>query len=283
MWSPGVRQPSGPTVASSGQHGSSRSQRWRNLGTPLAGVNSLSRRKPTILGLLPPGPVTRQTIGVSQGFLEDCLIGLAAGGRHSSDQIGDPGTKGELRAIGILEPELAVTNDPGAMQCSAGYPCARSERPVGIDDRRGAVRVDIVDDQRSTGIGVPGRIAPRPEKAAIGLRNGRWIGDPVADALLAKYSARLRFGGIRRCLSPGRGGRQYQARKRENGSASSEGPRSQPEVNGTRAYPRHVGPTGAEDIADIGAAGQVAHSDLQQPGLKFEVLANAPDPERFSV
>jgi hypothetical protein len=50
-----------------------------------------------------------------------------------------------------------------------------------------------------------------------------------------------------------------------------------------RADPLHVGTAGAEDVADIRAAGQVAHSDLQQPSLEVEILANAADPERFSV
>ena len=41
------------------------------------------------------------------------------------------------------------------------------------------------------------------------------------------------------------------------------------------AQPLHVGPPGAENVADIRAAGQVAHAKLEQPGLKFEIL---PDP-----
>src|SRR6266851_2824289 len=45
----------------------------------------------------------------------------------------------------------------------------------------------------------------------------------------------------------------------------------------------HVGAAGAEDVADIGTAGQVAHSDLDQPALELEVLAHAADPERLAV
>src|SRR5712692_5397313 len=45
----------------------------------------------------------------------------------------------------------------------------------------------------------------------------------------------------------------------------------------------HVGAAGAEDVADIGAAGQVAHADPDQPALELEILAHAADPERLAV
>ena len=40
----------------------------------------------------------------------------------------------------------------------------------------------------------------------------------------------------------------------------------------------HVGAAGAEDVADIGAAGQVTHAEPQQPALELEILAHTPDP-----
>src|SRR5277367_5860878 len=112
----------------------------------------------------------------------------------------------ELRAVGVLKSELAVADDSAAVQCSAGDPWARSERPVGVDDRSGAVRIDILDDQRRAGIGVPGPVAPGPEKAAVRLWNRRGLSNPVGDALVTKNPARLQLAGGRR-LSPGSRGR----------------------------------------------------------------------------
>lgn len=40
----------------------------------------------------------------------------------------------------------------------------------------------------------------------------------------------------------------------------------------------HVRAAGAEDVADIGAAGQVTHAEPQQPALELEILAHAADP-----
>jgi hypothetical protein len=40
---------------------------------------------------------------------------------------------------------------------------------------------------------------------------------------------------------------------------------------------------GAEDIADIGAAGQVTHAEAQQPALELEILAHPADPHRLAV
>src|SRR4029079_8063082 len=97
--------------------------------------------------------------------------------------------KRELCPVGILEPQLAVANDPGAVQDTARGPGARSQRPEGINYGSGAVRVDIVDDQRGAGVRVPGRIAPHPEKTLVKSGDRRRIGDPKADAPLAKYAA----------------------------------------------------------------------------------------------
>src|ERR1700731_2955523 len=45
----------------------------------------------------------------------------------------------------------------------------------------------------------------------------------------------------------------------------------------------HVGAAGAEDVADIGAAGQVAHTELQEPALELEILAHPADPHWLAV
>ena len=49
------------------------------------------------------------------------------------------------------------------------------------------------------------------------------------------------------------------------------------------AQPPHIGAAGAEDVADIRAAGQIAHPELQKPGLEFEVFPNPADPHPFAV
>src|SRR3954451_2691959 len=45
----------------------------------------------------------------------------------------------------------------------------------------------------------------------------------------------------------------------------------------------HVGAAGAEDVTDIGAAGQITHAELEQPALELEILAHAADPHRLAV
>ena len=40
----------------------------------------------------------------------------------------------------------------------------------------------------------------------------------------------------------------------------------------------HVGAAGAEDVAHVGAAGQVTNPEAQQPALELEILAHAADP-----
>src|SRR3954467_2507701 len=45
----------------------------------------------------------------------------------------------------------------------------------------------------------------------------------------------------------------------------------------------HVGAAGAEDVADIGAAGQIAHTEPEQPALELEIPAHAADPHRLAV
>ncbi len=45
----------------------------------------------------------------------------------------------------------------------------------------------------------------------------------------------------------------------------------------------HIGAAGRKDVAYIGAAGQVAHADLDQPALELEILAHAADPQRLAV
>ena len=87
-----------------------------------------------------------------KGPLKSGFVGLGTGSGHAPDEIDDSRAERELCAVGILEPELAVADDPGAMQNPAGHPRARSQRPIDIDDGGGSVGIDIVDDQRGAGM-----------------------------------------------------------------------------------------------------------------------------------
>src|SRR5437773_1571791 len=69
-------------------------------------------------------------------LLEHRLAGLPVRLGHLTDEIGDRRAKRELRAVGILKPQLVVADDPSAVQDATGLPRARSERSVDIDDRR---------------------------------------------------------------------------------------------------------------------------------------------------
>src|SRR5207244_4634325 len=113
---------------------------------------------------------------------------------HLPGEIGYRWTKRELGAVGVLKPELVVTDNPGAVQHAAEHPRVRSEGSVNVDDRRGAVGLYIGDDQRRTSVGVPGRVAPGAEEGPIRFGNGRRVCDPIADALLAKNPPGLRLG-----------------------------------------------------------------------------------------
>jgi len=87
---------------------------------------------------------------------------------------------------------------------------ARSQRPVDVNDRDGAIGIDIVDDQRRTGIGVPCRVAPDSEKPPKPLGNSRRIREPIADILFAKHPAAFQPAGRR--LRIGRGNARQQER-----------------------------------------------------------------------
>lgn len=150
----------------------------------------------------------------SQGPFEGGFVGLAVRSRHSSDQIGDSLAEGELRAIGILKSKLAVPDDPGTVQRPASDPSGRSKRPKGINDRRGAIWVDVVNDQRRASVGIPGRIAPSTEETPVGLRDRRGVGDPVDNVLITKDAIRLRLAG-RWLLRQGRRRPKRQKREQE--------------------------------------------------------------------
>src|SRR5260370_19545316 len=83
----------------------------------------------------------------SRRLLEDGLVILALRRRQMAVEIGVKPAKGELAAIGILEPQVAVADDPGAVENSARAAGIRSHRPEDVDDRRGAIRRNVGDDQ----------------------------------------------------------------------------------------------------------------------------------------
>ena len=74
---------------------------------------------------------------------------------------------------------------------------------------------------------------------------------------------------------------------RQHGNAPSTGSKDTPLIIGSLQFQLaellHVGAAGAEDIADIGTAGQVTHPEPQQPALELEVLAHASDPHCLAV
>src|SRR5438445_7981432 len=77
--------------------------------------------------------------GRSECLLELRPVGLAAGLCHLPDEIGDRRPKRELGAVGVLKPELVVTDNPGTVQYAARHPRVRTEGSVNVYDRRGAV------------------------------------------------------------------------------------------------------------------------------------------------
>jgi hypothetical protein len=129
-----------------------------------------------------------------ESLLKVSLISLSLRGGHMADQIGNCRAEDKLRAVGILEPELIVADDTGAVQNPARHSSARSHGPKDVNDRRGSIGSHIIDNQRSTSIGIPRRIAPSAEKPPVGLRDGCRVSEPIADALLAKHPARLGHG-----------------------------------------------------------------------------------------
>src|ERR1051326_8915720 len=121
-------------------------------------------------------------------LLERGLVGLALRRRETAVEIDVERPERELGAIGILEAQLAVANDPGAVQNAAGTAIVRTDRTVDIDDRRGAVGLHRLDDQRGAELRRPGGIAPDPDKRAVALRNGAAFGETNRDRLGGKHA-----------------------------------------------------------------------------------------------
>src|SRR5439155_12253834 len=123
----------------------------------------------------------------SRRLLEGGLVGLAFWCDKAAGKIGVKRPKGELAAIGILEPELAVADDSGSVQDPARGAPARAHRPEDIKDRRGAVRRDIFDDQRGAEKRRPGRVAPDPDEGLKALGDRIPVGELDRDWLLAEH------------------------------------------------------------------------------------------------
>src|SRR5436305_15287503 len=99
-------------------------------------------------------------------LLEHGLVALALRRREMAVEIGVKRPERELGAIGILEAELAVADDPGAVQNAARAAIVRTDRAVDVDDRRCPVGLPRLDDQRGAAPRRPGGIAPHPDKWA---------------------------------------------------------------------------------------------------------------------
>ena len=52
---------------------------------------------------------------MSEGLFKVGLVSLPFWRGHMADEIGDRGAEGELRAVGILEPELVVADNAAAV------------------------------------------------------------------------------------------------------------------------------------------------------------------------
>ena len=83
------------------------------------------------------------------------LVVLALRHRKPTVEIAVKRPERELAAIRILEPQLAIANDPGAMKNAAGPPCVRSHRPKDVDEGGGAVELHSLDNQRGTEVRRP--------------------------------------------------------------------------------------------------------------------------------
>src|SRR5271169_1932089 len=157
MWLPGPREPSGAarSISTSLAGRSTPCARFRNARRQ----RQLGREPRFSLPACAPQSLAAPWIGL-ECLLKGGLISLTIRRGHLAGEIGDCGAEGELGPIGILEPELVVADDPGTVQNAAGDARVRTERPIDVNDRRGTIRLHIVDDQCGTGIGVPGRIRP---------------------------------------------------------------------------------------------------------------------------
>src|ERR1051326_1839462 len=121
-------------------------------------------------------------------LLEHGLVDLALRRRETAVKIGVERPERELGPIGILKAQLAVANDPGAVQNAAGPAIVRTDRAIDIDDRRGAVGLHRLADPRGAELRRPGGIAPDPDKRAVALGNGAAFGEPHRDRLVAKHA-----------------------------------------------------------------------------------------------
>src|SRR5438270_177517 len=65
----------------------------------------------------------------SRRLLEDGMVGVALRRRVLAVEVGIERPEGELAAVRILEPQLAVAHDSGAVQHSAGAAPAGGHRP----------------------------------------------------------------------------------------------------------------------------------------------------------
>src|SRR5580700_5403882 len=103
-----------------------------NLGTRHCSVNSL--------------PV-RSRLPCSIRLFENRFVGLALRRRPPAGEVGVKRLEGELAAVGSLELQRAVTNDPGAVLGAAGGAAAGADRAKDVGDCRGAVGLHIFDNQ----------------------------------------------------------------------------------------------------------------------------------------
>src|SRR4051794_10450057 len=95
-------------------------------------------------------------------------------------------TERELAAIRVLKSQLAVLHNAGTVQNAARTARVRPDRTESIYDRRGAIRRDILDDQRGTEKRRPGGVAPYTEKRLVTLRYRLAVDDAHGDRLMAE-------------------------------------------------------------------------------------------------
>src|SRR5579862_9073954 len=91
----------------------------RFLGVPRKSRNATGQRQ------LAAGASARQSTGRSKGLFEDRLVSFALWRRPMTVEIGIERLEGVLAAIVVLEFELAVLNDSGAVQHAARLQIAR--------------------------------------------------------------------------------------------------------------------------------------------------------------
>src|SRR5262245_45008750 len=101
MWSPDVRQPSGRAGAPA----------ISTVGWPIPAIAKFRN--------VPHGRQPEEEGSPrSKRLLEGRFVGRAIRRRHMPHEIDDAGAERELGAVGILEPELAVSDDAGTVESS---------------------------------------------------------------------------------------------------------------------------------------------------------------------